>query len=387
MDLGMSASGAKIRVLVVASDPELRLGLARCLGRHPFVDVIATATTSINALPKIASFRPDWVIIDMCQNSRDGLGMLADMHAARIATRRAVIASSTGSVTISMLAQARAAGVAAVVRRPAHLSGQELVEQLGGDLLTPMLRASGARPLVHGHAGLGSTTSMQALTPVLASMAATSKPVSSESTPRFPAQPLSRWLGCRVVGIGVSTGGPLALHELLPRIPANFALPIVIVQHMPATFTKSLAKSLDKVCPLPVKEAEAGDSVVGGRVLIARGGSHMRVGRGTTSPVIHVTDDPPECSCRPSVDYLFRSLAETFGKATLGVVLTGMGEDGWLGSRVIYDAGGRLLAQNEASSVVFGMPRGPIAAGIARPVSLQAMADCIVAQCGSSRCS
>lgn len=386
MDLGMSASGTKIRVLVVESDPELRLGLALCLGRHPFVDVIGTATSSINALPKIASFRPDWVIVDVCQNSQDGLDMLKDMHAARIATRRAVIASSTGNDTISMLAQARAAGVAAVVRRPAHLSGVGLVEQLGGDLLTPMLRASGARAVVSGQA-LRSATSMQASTPLRPSMASANKPISSGSTPRFRAQPMSRWLGCRVVGIGVSTGGPLALHELLPRIPANFSLPIVIVQHMPATFTNSLAKSLDKVCLLPVKEAEAGDSVVGGRVLIARGGRHMRVVRGATSPVIHVTDDPPECSCRPSVDYLFRSLAETFGKATLGVVLTGMGEDGWLGSRVIYDAGGRLLAQTEASSVVFGMPRGPIAAGIARPVSLLAMADTIVAQCGSLRCS
>lgn len=382
----MSASGAKIRVLVVESDSDLRLALARCLGRHPFIDVIGTATTSVNALPKIASFRPDWVIVDMCHNSRDGLDMLEDMHAARIDTRRAVIANATGGDTSSMLAQASATGVAAVVRRPAHLSGQDLVERLGADPLTPMLRAGGARPAFNKHDGGGSVAPASSLVP--ARMAAASKAGATptdQSCSRSPVVPMPGLFDCRVVGIGVSTGGPLALHDMLARLPANFAQPIVIVQHMPAAFTKGLAASLDKVCPLPVKEAEAGDAVAGGQVLIARGGSHMRVVRSSALATIDVTDDPPECSCRPSVDYLFRSLVDTFGKSTLGVVLTGMGEDGWLGSRAIHDAGGRMLAQDEASSTVFGMPRGPIEAGIARPVSLQAMADTIATLAGSLR--
>lgn len=380
----MSVSGAKIRVLVVESDPELRLALARCLDRHPFIDVIGTATTSSNALPKIASFRPDWVIVDMCHNSRDGLDMLKDMYTARIETRRAVIANATGGDTISMLTQARAAGVAAIVRRPAHLSGQDLVDRLGGDLLTPMLRAAGTRPSFDWPDGGGTAPAAKTLAP--ARRASTPKaeaiPI-GQSTPRSPAVPMPGLFGCRVVGIGVSTGGPLALHELLGQLPAKFSQPVVIVQHMPPAFTKSLATSLDKVCPLPVKEAETGDAVAGGRVLIARGGSHMRVVRSSTCPTIEVTDDPPECSCRPSVDYLFRSLADTFGKSTLGVILTGMGEDGWLGSRAIHDVGGRMLAQDEASSTVFGMPRGPIEAGIARQVSLHAMADTIATLSGS----
>lgn len=371
-------------MLVVESDPELRLALARRLGRHPWIDVIGTATTSINALPKIASFRPDWVIVDMCQNARDGLGMLQDMHEARIETRRAVIANATGRDTSSLLAQAHAAGVAAVVRRPTHLTGQALAERLGGDLLTPMLRAGGARSVFDGHVGDCNATSAKPLLPELSAPASKTAGV-GQSTLRIPAAPMPESFGCRVVGIGVSTGGPLALHDLLARLPAKFSLPIVIVQHMPAAFTKILAASLAKVCPLPVKEAETGDLVVGGRVLIARGGSHMRVVRGGTSPIVNITDDPPECSCRPSVDYLFRSLAGTFGRATMGVVLTGMGEDGWLGSRAIHDAGGRLLAQDKASSAVFGMPRGPIEAGIARTVSLQDMAEAITAMSGSLR--
>lgn len=377
----MRASGAKIRVLVVEGDPELRLGLARSLGRHPFVDVIGTATTSSNALPKIASFRPDWVIVDMCQNAKDGLGMLADMHEARLETRRAVIARQSGGDTISLLAQARASGVAAVVRKPAHLSGEDLIERLGGELLKPMLRAAGARPIFDGHDVGGAAKPLAA-------------PGSSASgrTGAFGAgrpAPLATPVGgnCRVVGIGVSTGGPIALHDMLPRLPKDFSQPIVVVQHMPATFTASLAKSLDRVCPLPVKEAETGDQVFGGRVLIAPGGRQMRVVRSGTTPTIQITDDPPECSCRPSVDYLFRSLAEIYGKSALGVVLTGMGEDGWLGSRAIHEAGGRCIAQDEETSAVFGMPRGPIQAGIARAVPLQDIADTIAAHAGSVRCS
>ena len=382
----MSANAAKIRVLVVEGDPALRLGLARSLARHPFVDVIGTATTSSNALPKIASFRPDWVIVDMCQNANDGLGMLEDMHEARLETRRAVIARTSGGDTISLLAQARAAGVAAVVRKPAHLSGDDLIERLGSDLLKPMLRASGARPMFdgHDHGGAAPDKSPPRSFGAERSGAPRSSAVGAGRSAAY-ATPVGA--PCRVVGIGVSTGGPIALHDMLPRLPKDFSQPIVIVQHMPATFTASLAKSLDRVCALPVKEAETGDEVMGGRVLIAPGGRQMRVVRSGVMPTIEITDDPPECSCRPSVDYLFRSLAETYGKSALGVVLTGMGEDGWLGSRAIHEAGGRCIAQDEETSAVYGMPRGPIQAGIARAVPLQEVADTIAALAGSVRCS
>lgn len=180
-----------------------------------------------------------------------------------------------------------------------------------------------------------------------------------------------------VVGIGVSTGGPAALTALLPRLPADFPLPIVVVQHMPARFTASLAASLDRVCKLRVREAKQGERLVRGQILIAPGGQHLRIVMGLGGEVVNLNEDPPECACRPSVDYLYRSLHDCFDGRVLGVVLTGMGEDGWAGSRLLRDAGALILAQDEASSTVYGMPRGPISEGLATAVSLDDMAGAI----------
>ena len=180
-----------------------------------------------------------------------------------------------------------------------------------------------------------------------------------------------------VVGIGVSTGGPKALTTLLPNLPADFPLPVLVVQHMPAQFTASLAESLDRVCKLRVREAKHGQPLVRGQILIAPGGHHLSVVRAPLGEAVAVTDDPPECACRPSVDYLYRSLLDCFDGRVLGVVLTGMGEDGWAGSRLLREAGALILAQDEASSTVFGMPRGPICEGLARAVSLDDMAGAI----------
>lgn len=381
----MSVRSAKIRVLIVESDTTLRAALATRLAQHPFVDVIGTAKNSQTGLPKIAALKPDWVVIDLISNPTDGLAMLEVMKASKVDSRRAIIADAG----VSDLEEARAAGVAAVVHCSAQQMGARMVAQLGEDLLAPILQAAGARVAEHS----ARTQPMHA---------APTEP-SRRSGPRMPAtmngavlkSPTARHgslsaigsFACRVVGIGASTGGPAALREVLSKLPASFPLPIVVVQHMPASFTSSLAKSLNQVCALPVTEARGGEVITGGQVWIARGGSHMRVQRGTTAPFLQLTEDPPECSCRPSVDYLFRSLADTFARTTLAVMLTGMGEDGWLGSRAIYQAGGRVLAQDEASSVVFGMPRDPIEAGIAHAVALPRMTDAITTITGQPRCS
>ncbi|MCK5943904.1 MAG: chemotaxis response regulator protein-glutamate methylesterase [Planctomycetes bacterium] len=359
----MSLNAAKIRVLVVDRDPDLRAGLARRLERHPYVEIVGSAADSQTAIPKIAAFRPDWVILDLAGDPKDAAGMLEVMHEARIESRRAVITAGDPAFAGEQLALARSLGAAACVPRPTDLGLADLVENLGGGLLTPILRAAGVR--------LQTPARPAATTPA--------EPDRDEGSSVAAARAV------RVVGIGVSTGGPMALNQLLPQIPASFPVPIVIVQHMPADFTQSLAASLDKVCPLPVREAVDGEPLLGGQVLIAPGGRQMRVARGAPQPVIRVTDDAPECSCRPSVDYLFRSLARTYGRGALGVVLTGMGEDAWMGSRAIHAAGGMLLAQDEASSAVFGMPRGPIEAGIAPAIGLQHMARVILSQVGAVR--
>lgn len=169
-----------------------------------------------------------------------------------------------------------------------------------------------------------------------------------------------------MVLIGVSTGGPAALARVLPQLPATLGVPVLIVQHMPPVFTQSLAESLGAKCALRVKEAAQGDRLAPNQIYIAPGGKQMRIqnlpdgGR-----IVQITDDPPENNCRPSVDYLFRSAANNLPGRSMAVILTGMGNDGTLGLRLLKRHGCYVIAQDEASSVVFGMPRAAIEAGVA----------------------
>ncbi len=171
-----------------------------------------------------------------------------------------------------------------------------------------------------------------------------------------------------VVVIGVSTGGPNALSNILPQIPAMFPVPILIVQHMPPLFTRFLAERLAGQCALPVKEAVHGCKLEPGSIWIAPGDYHMVVGKAETGLQLNIHQGPPENSCRPSVDPLFRSAVECFGSHVLGVIMTGMGQDGLQGARCIHDAGGQVIVQDEASSVVWSMPKGVVEEGIADAV-------------------
>jgi chemotaxis methyl-accepting protein methylase len=172
----------------------------------------------------------------------------------------------------------------------------------------------------------------------------------------LPAQGLARTGRTDVLAIGSSTGGPDALTAVLPQLPASFPVPVVVVQHMPPVFTRMFAQRLDSTCALSVKEAEHGDLVVPGRVLIAPGDKHLELKRVGTSVVAQLTSAPPEHFCRPAVDVLFRSVAQVHGGNALAVVLTGMGSDGARGAEVLRRAGAEVVAQDEASSVVWGMP-------------------------------
>ena len=171
-----------------------------------------------------------------------------------------------------------------------------------------------------------------------------------------------------VVAIGVSTGGPNALAAMLPGLAAQFPVPVVIVQHMPPLFTRLLAERISTIPGRHAREGVAGAVLAPGDIWIAPGGFHMEVEKGATGTRLLLHEGPPECSCRPAVDVLFRSVARVFGPRALAVVLTGMGQDGMLGSQAIREAGGQVLAQDEASSVVWGMPGAVTEAGLAHKV-------------------
>jgi two-component system chemotaxis response regulator CheB len=160
-----------------------------------------------------------------------------------------------------------------------------------------------------------------------------------------------------VIAIGISTGGPDALRLVFSKLDADLKVPIVVVQHMPAGFTNEFAKSLDRICPLDVKEVEDGDPLVPGRILIAQGNKHMEIGRKGAAPVARLSDAPLVSGHRPSADVLFASVALTFQNHALGVIMTGMGRDGAAQLGTIYKEGGLTLGQDEASAVVYGMPR------------------------------
>jgi two-component system, chemotaxis family, protein-glutamate methylesterase/glutaminase len=362
------ATATKLRLLVVNGDTALRQGLAQALGQHPAIQVVGWAISGRTAMLKLASYQPDMVLLDLDQHPAEALELLAHLRSNALPVQRLLLASE--AVPADTLHQAAQLGALDLVARPAGSLGETAIVKVAHDVLPPILRHA---QRLGERAGGGPTA---APAPVARPVPPAAQPAAPAVMPRLPGATRST----AIVGIGVSTGGPKALTQMLPMLPADFPLPIVLVQHMPPKFTLSLAESLDKICRLRVREAQEGDRVERGRILIAPGGQHMRIVASDLGGVVHLTNDPPECSCRPSVDYLFRSLIEVYGGRVLAAVLTGMGEDGWIGARLVHQAGGKVLAQDEASSTVYGMPRGPIEAGIAPAVPLELMADAIV-QC------
>jgi len=168
--------------------------------------------------------------------------------------------------------------------------------------------------------------------------------------------------------IAVSTGGPTALAEVLPGFARDVRVPVLIVQHMPPFFTAQLAERLGKITGAAVREAEEGGPLRPGEILLAPGGRHLAVAGDANAPRVRLTDEPPENSCRPAADVLFRTAAKVWGAGTLGVVLTGMGRDGLVGSKAIVEVGGEVIAQDEFTSVVWGMPGEVVRAGLADAV-------------------
>ncbi|MEN6459490.1 MAG: chemotaxis response regulator protein-glutamate methylesterase [Thermoguttaceae bacterium] len=359
-----------MRVLVVDDTVTYRTIVSRALEGVAGVEVVGVAADGKIALQKVELLRPDMITLDLEMPEISGLEVLRRLRASGTDVGVIMLSAFTtegAQVTLEALEM----GAFDFVVKPSGGSPQANADHLRRQLamrIEAYSRTREVRTLLRSRSG-------GAVRTPIAKPAETS---SSATGLSGLAAHLARMEKCEAVAIGISTGGPQALMRMLPRLPATLPVPVLIVQHMPPMFTRSLADDLNNRCPLHVCEATDGQAVVKGSVYIAPGGKQMKVERYEGLPVIRITDDPPENSCRPSVDYLFRSVAEVFGRRSVGVIMTGMGYDGVVGCRVLHRLGASLLAQNEASCVVYGMPRDPIAEGIAKAVPLENMADEII---------
>jgi len=335
----------KIRVLVVDDSVVIRRLLTDILSQDPEIELAGTAPNGRIALAKLPQINPDLVTLDVEMPELDGLSTLPELRKAYPKLPVIMFSTLTERGTLATI-DALARGATDYVTKPANVGSVAAGIQSVKDQLIPKIKA------------------LCPLTPPLPSQHV-QRPSLSTTLPRT-ARPMPQRV--EAVVIGSSTGGPQALTAVLTQLPANFPVPIVIVQHMPPVFTLHLANRLDQQCALKVSEARGGETLQAGHVLIAPGNFHVELHREGLEVKTVLQQQPPENSCRPAVDVLFRSAADVFGKNCLGLVLTGMGQDGMRGSERIVDVQGSVLAQDEASSVVWGMPRAVAEAGLARSI-------------------
>jgi len=337
-------SGKK-KILIVDDAVVVRRTVADIVAADPDLEVSGTASNGRIALTKFAAQPPDLVLLDIEMPEMDGLETLVEMR--KLDRRIPILMFSTltdrgAEATLEALSR----GATDYVTKPSNSDiattsdavTRELIPKIRALCHLPWASASAAAPIPH-------------------------KPVSA-TPPRphlsiFPAQ---------LIAIGVSTGGPDALARLLPTLPAKLPVPIVIAQHMPPTFTSLLARRLSDRCAIAVKECRSGDLITPGCVFVAPGDFHMIVSAEDGVIRLRVHQGPKENFCRPSVDVLFRSVASVYGAKAMGIILTGMGQDGVKGCEVLHQTGARIIAQDEASSIVWGMPGYVARAGLADKV-------------------
>ena len=333
-----------IRALIVNPAVLERHTISKAIETDNDIQVVGTASSASIALQKIAQLQPDVVVMDIDLPDMEGTDFLRQIRRRWPAIAVLVLASPSVG-TFQKRQRTQSLGVIDYIEKPTDNNTIEQKEKIIGTLLLAAIH----KYFDHLHENL----------PVLAR--------SSANPP-----PLQRKIGTKVteiVAIGSSTGGPRALTELMPSFPANFSVPIVIVQHMPPQFTLELARRLNDISAIEVYEASEGDILRPGAAWLAPGGYHMVLNRRRDFAVeILLNEDPPEEGCRPAVDVLFRSVASLYGSDVLSVILTGMGKDGLLGSKRILENGGTLFAQDKESSVVWGMPGAVTNAGLPEKV-------------------
>jgi two-component system chemotaxis response regulator CheB len=327
----------RIRALIVDDAVVARRLLAEALGSDPLVEVVGAVPNGRVALARLGELDPDVVVLDVEMPELDGLATLVELR--RLRPRLPVVMfSSLTERGAATTVEALARGASDYVAKPAGGGVGAALARVREELL-PKIRA-----LCGGIAA----------------------PSSTAPAPRRAGPVKATRID--VLAIGASTGGPNALATLLPELPASFPVPIVVVQHMPPLFTRLLAERLGARAAVRVREGVTDAPLAAGCAEIAPGGRHMEVVRAGGGVRLRTHEGPPENSCRPSLDVLLRSVAQVYGPHALAVVLTGMGRDGLRGCERVAEAGGQILVQDEASSVVWGMPGAVAGAGLAECV-------------------
>ena len=343
--------GMRIRVLVVDDSVVIRRLVTHALSEDPLIEVVGMASNGALALARIPQLNPDVITLDVEMPEMDGLDVLRRLS-REPARPRVVMFSTLTERGATATLEALTLGADDYVTKAANVGSLDRsMFSLRAELI-PKIKQFFVLPQVDAYVApaQAAPNSLPAKTP-------------RAGTAGAP----------KVLVIGVSTGGPSALGEIVPQLPADFPLPILIVQHMPPLFTRLLADRLQTMTRLKVEEASDGTPVTRGRILIAPGDYHMRVRSNGGNVVVKLDQSPPENSCRPSVDVLFRSAGEVYSGCVVSAILTGMGQDGLRGAEVLRASGAYVIAQDEATSVVWGMPRAVVDAGLA---------DCVVPLAG-----
>ena len=353
----------RIKVMIVDDSAVVRQVLTATLGEDPVIEIIGVASDPVFALEKMGRGWPDVIVLDVEMPRMDGITFLKKLMAER--PTPVVICSTLTEKGAETTMQALSAGAVGIVAKP-KAGLKQFLHDASDDLISAVKAAARAN--------------VQRLAPV---------PVLAKVEPKLtadailsPADHAMAQTTDRVVAIGTSTGGTQALERILSALP-RVSPGLVIVQHMPEKFTGAFAERLNTLCEIEVREARTGDRVMPGRALIAPGGKHMLLKRSGAQYHVDIVDGPPVSRHRPSVDVLFRSVAKSAGRNALGIIMTGMGDDGARGLKEMRDVGAKTLAQDEASCVVFGMPKEAIRlGGVERIASLERIPHEIVGYAG-----
>ncbi len=366
----MALTQKEIRILVVDDSAFMRKALSMMLESDPAIKVIGTARDGEEGVEKARSLKPDLITMDIEMPRMDGLAALREI----MKTDPIPVMMVSSLTTDGASATLDALEMGAVDFIPKQLSYVSLdIVKIKEDLVAKIKDIARRKGVLMARARRANFARLSDTR----DSAGASRPSRHTAGPPAPLRPLrKRNHAVGIIAIGSSTGGPPALQAVIPRLPRNLPVGVVIAQHMPATFTQSLAERLNTLSEVSVKEAADGDSIEPGTVLIAPGGRQMTVKRSSRGTRVVISDQPAEALYRPCVDVLMNSVADSHGGATMGVILTGMGNNGVIGLQTVKARGGVIIAQNEETCVVYGMPRAAIEAGVTdHIVSIDSVAD------------